>query len=118
MSDEHGGEMKTVMVEVDVNNAEEFQDEYEISFQNKSGKMSDLQSIWKKLHSKNAVLRETAKKCDVVFKRKSLVKPGSWVVIGDDSPVKDGMQIRCCMKPSNLLISSLSQPGMYIKAMS
>lgn len=31
---------------------------------------------------------------------------------GGDSPDKDGMQIICCMKPSNLLIySSISQPG-------
>lgn len=40
--------MKTVMVVVDVNNSEECQDEYENSFHNKGGKMSDLQSIWKK----------------------------------------------------------------------
>ncbi len=111
MSGENGEEMKTVMVEVDAN--EKFQDEYAMTIQNESSKMLDLQSIWKTIYSKNVVLSKTAKKYYVVFKRKSLVEPGSWVVIREDFPVKDGMYTRCCMKPSNfLIIFLLSQPGM------
>lgn len=100
--------LKTVIVEVDANSLCDGQDDaYEITFENRCGKMTDLDIIWKKMQGKNEVLREFAKKCDVVFKRSSLFVEGRWVVIGDKSPVKNGTQIKCCLKP-RLLFSSIS----------
>lgn len=63
---------------------------------------------------KECSIEETAKKCNVVFKLPSFVKPGAWVVIGDNSPVKHGMQIKCSIKPCKSMISSISQLGQLI----
>ena len=103
---------KTVIVQVDgINEAQ--QDDYEITFSNSDGKMTDLEAIWNKVNSKNKSLRDVAKNCDAVFKRTSLVRPDTWVVIGDDSPVKDGMVIKCSMKlRTNLVDSPLFLSGL------
>jgi hypothetical protein len=78
--------------------------EYDIVLQKgfrDTNEKNDLEKIADVLKRKSKALKHVFLSCEnFSFQKESELRPNNWVVIGDDSPIKDRSEVRCVvMKP-------------------
>lgn len=100
--------IRTVYVEVvscGTENEEE-NDTYAIKIQS-SVDSSDMKQVKDQLKTKNKALSDALNAGEISFKREgeSVKLKGRWLRLGEDSPLKDEVLIKACLRPRNLMKS-------------
>lgn len=111
---------KSVLVEIVENAAADNDtDSYQVTFQSSSCQNSkaDLHMVVEKLHLKSPSLSSLLTKSELQFKQESTIIPGKWVVLSEASPLKNGVSLKCVVRPKNLMLSDQGTTTQFLACM-